>query len=1704
MPERQLWDWRFDDPAWITKPTSNALVAQNIAIAESWSGYALDMSGQQSSLLLLPVLSANRPNVAPNAGTIRFWFSPYWKSSSTGGAGPGDWARLLEIGSPNVPESFWITLAVDPTGNILTLAGNATGQPPFYMQAATLQWQPGTWHELAMVYSPSNTLLVVDGSLAVAAENHLPWPPAMQWPQLAFSFGSGLEGQDTARGQLDQLTTFAFPLSLEYLAWHYQQLAPAAALGPITEEEIAMRQMLRESTMMTSSSPPEPPGGGGGGGGSGGGVTNAPSPPGLKLTKPIIFGSALATTLAEADTNNAYDIFQKLGLQPTNTWTRVAMGDIGQTNFSLAVPSTNHAFYMAAAVVDSDFDGLPDSYEELVLHTSPLLADSDGDGIPDGFEDLNGNNLPDYVDYNGLTRAIVYTTASTAYEGGQAGEVTIRLPSSAPTNNTKVTLDLGGLADYDGDYWLAKLDGTRVTNDLFFVIGEREIRLQVHASNDTVQASTPRKVSISLAESANFQLDPNRADVTLIDNDLPTISVIASDTKAAEPSGTNVNPAAFLIRRDGMTTNALTVLFGISGTATGGSDFTNFTSPVVIPAGSNFVTIPVNPIHDTNYEGDENVILTLQTAASYTIDSSSPTGMVTIAENDLPLVYFVGTDLVATEYNSLKAAIVTVRRTGNTSQPLTVPFAISGTATNGVDYQTLTNFATFAANASNTVINVRPLSDSIEEPAETVTLVIKGSISYNIGSSNAVTVFIDDSFPTRYEKVQLKQSAVYDTNNGANSPSVCEIRRFGRSFEATNFPFRVFTNGITPTTFYRVTGDVSGTNAVLAPFATKARLNFSAPGPVGSFAGGVDVLTLTHLNQEVWSVFYQPTWQALKVSVIETNVVEGGTVQGRVRVSRNVTAPVAMTVGIAVTGQARPAGYTFADHTLPDFFYLTIASNSTFAETTFTAPVDGFFEGWESIMFVPSQSNIEIVFDYDARVMGFVRESVTNPELLPTGDYDADGLPDRWELAHGFDPFTRGEEGLDPDKDGVITIDEYGFNTNPNSDDSDGDGVKDFPDVTRPFDPGADFLEIRLQTRDTGKVNNGQNCAVCHTTQLKVGNVSHFSKERNVFSENTVFFRKGTNYPFFLSEVVQNLSAATANTGTPTTTATYGANILPATNQPRAFIVSDPQAKLGTNKSWSNFPADSSVSVGTLTVPKIEVTWEAAVGNTALDTNSNAGGGVRMFPDALSPTVSGFRNTVIVNVKTIPALPGQTIRLKSFDVDDPSSDTGGIIDTNDYFGRPSGNDNRGTPKTGQLSQTTLTLDSQGKAFAVLTVPAQPGDNVRVAAVLDTPGAQAHLDSLQVATEAGDPYVSPDTNAVPDFVGGISPMLTIWRKLHLEFDSMTAPPTSGAEANFVSGTITHVTTNSPAGRSKISIGHTQPWVNGFGQFAAGKLEISGVGAFAIINGGTFTSGLNNRSSTGLEIIGVPAGNLIGLSAKIYDDDERYLTNDFPLYESLVNLPSPPLSANGRGGEFVNAMQFRFSPAYIQLVDVHPLGWNPNTNIAFQLYAPAVKLTGGSAFDAGNLDLKGKDKPEFWCFSVCFGYQPGVREDGDGPQEEIPLLGGSPYIRLTGEPYGYSVIFLESIRDNEFGVGRPKADPAPADFKIPQSAAFLRGLYANWLYGVIAHELGHGPGREGEGDDHDEGDLMQTGGNAIHVDAFHPLTIRRFRSVASWTR
>jgi hypothetical protein len=72
-------------------------------------------------------------------------------------------------------------------------------------------------------------------------------------------------------------------------------------------------------------------------------------------------------------------------------------------------------------------------------------------------------------------------------------------------------------------------------------------------------------------------------------------------------------------------------------------------------------------------------------------------------------------------------------------------------------------------------------------------------------------------------------------------------------------------------------------------------------------------------------------------------------------------------------------------------------------------------------------------------------------------DWDADGMPDDWEITHGLNPWVN-DADLDSDGDGLTNIEEYERGTDPFNPDTDGDGILDGADDGRlepQADPGA-------------------------------------------------------------------------------------------------------------------------------------------------------------------------------------------------------------------------------------------------------------------------------------------------------------------------------------------------------------------------------------------------------------------------------------------------------------------------------------------------------------------------------------------------------------------------------------------------------------------------------------------------------------------------
>jgi hypothetical protein len=88
--------------------------------------------------------------------------------------------------------------------------------------------------------------------------------------------------------------------------------------------------------------------------------------------------------------------------------------------------------------------------------------------------------------------------------------------------------------------------------------------------------------------------------------------------------------------------------------------------------------------------------------------------------------------------------VITYTPAVNQYPPLDVSYTMSGVATNGTDYQTISSSIHFADGEISKTITVTPTQDIIYEGPETVVLTIGAGASYAVGSPSSATVTITD------------------------------------------------------------------------------------------------------------------------------------------------------------------------------------------------------------------------------------------------------------------------------------------------------------------------------------------------------------------------------------------------------------------------------------------------------------------------------------------------------------------------------------------------------------------------------------------------------------------------------------------------------------------------------------------------------------------------------------------------------------------------------------------------------------------------------------------------------------------------------------------------------------------------------------------------------------------------------------------------
>jgi hypothetical protein len=929
--------------------------------------------------------------------------------------------------------------------------------------------------------------------------------------------------------------------------------------------------------------PPGPPlpagccGGGASGfsGGEGGESSSYFSPTnGLRLSRPVVGMTNVTLTVIEADPAASYDLYSTTNLGTNAIWRRIHALPAGVTNISLAAAAHVTEFYLLAGTTDTDADGLPDAFEELVSKTNPGNRDSDGDGWDDSYEDSNNDGIPNHAEYSRFTAAVIFASINTATEGGANGQFTVMLPAPAPAGGLLVHYEVEQLFETNAAPGYSLSTGL---GPIFIPAGSSSNTISVAVVNDALGGNFVPEVALRITNAGSMAFDDHYAAVRIVEDDPPLVWIYAADGDASEPSGTNTNHAEFTIACAGAV-GPLTVNLSYGGSATASGDYQSLPSSVLILTGSNTVTLTVAILDDTAFEGTEIIQATIAANGSYSLDASNSVATIAIADNDLPAVQVTATDSDAREAGP-NTGTFTFNRTGTTAESLTVFYNISGTASNVADYAVITNQITFAAGSSNATLTITPVNDGVRESMETVILTLRGGEAYTIGTNNRAVVWLDDSSSTEYSWELIKQAAV------PGSPGIIEVYRTGTSRDPYNVAFQVFSNiTVVSPGNYSITGDVAANLVTFSNNASKARI-LVAPQAYNVGYPGVQIAISNLFQASGKPVHFLQQWQAVTATVVTQEAVENG--GGAVLRLTRPASGTALNVPLTVSGFARPWNGTSGDHHQQSSVTASFTQFSTLVDVPFNAINDGALEGFESVTVGIDPIQISQTAAGAWTNILFVRENVADPEVLPESDTDGDGLPDRWELLYALDPLIKDDPTSDTDRDGLSLFDEFGFNTNPTNAFSRSTNYNDFVYSLNPGGTNVPTVGVRLFVEGTGKSNNGQNCATCHTPVLKVGELSHVNFRNQTSKEKLVQLVTGQSYPIRLEELVQDLPPATGNSSSPNTTARYTAQLLSTNSATTNFFILDPQSMLGSNLVWDS---SSLTKTALVVVPKIEVT----------------------------------------------------------------------------------------------------------------------------------------------------------------------------------------------------------------------------------------------------------------------------------------------------------------------------------------------------------------------------------------------------------------------------------------------------------------------------------------------------------------------------------
>ena len=235
-------------------------------------------------------------------------------------------------------------------------------------------------------------------------------------------------------------------------------------------------------------------------------------------------------------------------------------------------------------------------------------------------------------------------------------------------------------------------------------------------------------------------IDTNNALTTIVDDDT-SIATVTAGINGNEAGPINGTFTVTLSKPSSVDTK---ITYTVGGTATEGTDYSTIVNKAItIPAGSTTGTITIPTLVDAISEGNETVIVTLTaTNSSVTVDNI-PANIPIVDGANTTVTVIAAAD--GAEPTTPGQFIFTLSNVSTTDTQIT--YAISGTATGGLDFVPVGTTITIPAGATSITLAVPVLDDVLNEGNETVILTMVAATNNPLitASATPATVNIRDN-----------------------------------------------------------------------------------------------------------------------------------------------------------------------------------------------------------------------------------------------------------------------------------------------------------------------------------------------------------------------------------------------------------------------------------------------------------------------------------------------------------------------------------------------------------------------------------------------------------------------------------------------------------------------------------------------------------------------------------------------------------------------------------------------------------------------------------------------------------------------------------------------------------------------------------------------------------------------------------------------